>query len=707
MNIKKYTQKDRYGNSMTFEFDVPPLDGGGAPPHPGQAVGTDTVPAMLTPGEFVMNAEATRMFQPQIEAMNEQGRAVQRQQGGSIPSNVPPTPARQTVQHRNAGGHITGGGHGIPGMVGGLPTMDPMVGARMPNNQTAMDNMMVPPVPQVAPQFFNEGGQVRKTGFASFIDALGFGSMLPENQTPVQQQQRKLPVDTSAPDNALGGVATPKNVAPQQVNSPQRTVSSRDVPVDLNKDMNNPQARTQRTQANAQLPQDLEASIGARLDAQGEQQIPEGEVIGTLGAADKETFLKKTIQETNADAQADNQRLYSGRGDKGMENYNENRRIAMGEQAKKKDPSAFDKIFNTLKGAAGELFDEGELGRAALLYLGNRALGFSHGGSLNWTAKQYLQRVDSKAAAHSKRVQGLLDSGEYTKSSVAKYQKTKDINDLVEVGLTYTPTGKTEFRMIPTQGEDGKWSMKREQLREVKGSDGGIYFQNARGERIDPLMTMPHQPENDPSMPEYGAKNQRVAEYLKGTMESKLKLLDSEKGFGGKDQPNRPIGFTADEASKQFVAFARDLGLDPDSEYVQNMASNALAQAYGDAAKGTKATVYTPYLTQQFIREETGTKDHLKTGEDGAGRPTYVRADLIAKVNAQMVAAANQRRKKAGLPDLSPTQIRQTMYNSAMDGWGGLSDKEKAQYNRMASPGETTGFFEYMQDKLADFRTYK
>ena len=28
----------------------------------------DTVPAMLTPGEFVLNKEATAMFGPQIEA---------------------------------------------------------------------------------------------------------------------------------------------------------------------------------------------------------------------------------------------------------------------------------------------------------------------------------------------------------------------------------------------------------------------------------------------------------------------------------------------------------------------------------------------------------------------------------------------------------------------------------------------------------------
>ena len=36
----------------------------------GGAVGSDTVPAMLTPGEFVMNKAATSRFGPMLEAMN-------------------------------------------------------------------------------------------------------------------------------------------------------------------------------------------------------------------------------------------------------------------------------------------------------------------------------------------------------------------------------------------------------------------------------------------------------------------------------------------------------------------------------------------------------------------------------------------------------------------------------------------------------------
>src|SRR5210317_1026503 len=94
-NLKKVTMKDRYGNSVSFEMhnlmqgmtaaQVPPMQDIPTYDHPGDPKGTDTVPAWLTPGEFVMNAEATRMYEPQIKAMNDHGRAVQKAQGGTIP----------------------------------------------------------------------------------------------------------------------------------------------------------------------------------------------------------------------------------------------------------------------------------------------------------------------------------------------------------------------------------------------------------------------------------------------------------------------------------------------------------------------------------------------------------------------------------------------------------------------------------------------
>jgi hypothetical protein len=89
MHIKKYTEKDRYGNTFSYEFDVPSLQ---EIPKPDPSIfkpkGTDTVPAMLTPGENVVNAEASRLpgVQPMLDKLNDMGRVIQKEQGGPIPS---------------------------------------------------------------------------------------------------------------------------------------------------------------------------------------------------------------------------------------------------------------------------------------------------------------------------------------------------------------------------------------------------------------------------------------------------------------------------------------------------------------------------------------------------------------------------------------------------------------------------------------------
>jgi hypothetical protein len=53
--------------------------GGGFAPR-----GVDTIPTMLSPGEFVMNAKSSRKFYSQLKAMNAGQRSAYRDQGGSV-----------------------------------------------------------------------------------------------------------------------------------------------------------------------------------------------------------------------------------------------------------------------------------------------------------------------------------------------------------------------------------------------------------------------------------------------------------------------------------------------------------------------------------------------------------------------------------------------------------------------------------------------
>ena len=103
MKLKSLSQKDRYGNMFSVEFFEPSIpsmiiipemeqgngyNGADTSNHPGDPKGTDTVPAWLTPGENVVNAEASRIpgNQEMIDEMNDQGRAIQQSQGGPIPT---------------------------------------------------------------------------------------------------------------------------------------------------------------------------------------------------------------------------------------------------------------------------------------------------------------------------------------------------------------------------------------------------------------------------------------------------------------------------------------------------------------------------------------------------------------------------------------------------------------------------------------------
>lgn len=58
------------------------LAGGGFAPR-----GTDTIPAMLSPGEFVINAKSTRRFFSQLQAINAGVAPVFRSEGGSVTNN--------------------------------------------------------------------------------------------------------------------------------------------------------------------------------------------------------------------------------------------------------------------------------------------------------------------------------------------------------------------------------------------------------------------------------------------------------------------------------------------------------------------------------------------------------------------------------------------------------------------------------------------
>lgn len=98
---KKTQEKNMRGRKGTILPQDPLMlaSGGPATPSKDDAKGTDTVPAMLTPGEFVVNKDATKKNRGVLEQINNGGKTQKRSSGGPI-------------NYLSAGGISSGGGGG-------------------------------------------------------------------------------------------------------------------------------------------------------------------------------------------------------------------------------------------------------------------------------------------------------------------------------------------------------------------------------------------------------------------------------------------------------------------------------------------------------------------------------------------------------------------------------------------------------------------
>ena len=108
-----------------------------------------------------------------------------------------------------------------------------------------------------------------------------------------------------------------------------------------------------------------------------------------------------------------------------------------GDEAATADPSAFSGALGSIKDFFGDMFDAKELKRMAILYLGARVSGASHGASLGFAGKSYLSRVDAKQTAYNK----VAAAGTYTKESIEIFKQTRDYNDLALKAAPQERTG--------------------------------------------------------------------------------------------------------------------------------------------------------------------------------------------------------------------------------------------------------------------------
>ena len=355
------------------------------------------------------------------------------------------------------------------------------------------------------------------------------------------------------------------------------------------------------------------------------------------------------------------------------------------EAGKKSSPAEVEKTAGLFQELFGDLFDKKELARMAVTYLGGRLLGGSHQGSLKYSTKAYLTRVDSKNATKASNAAAFTKTGKYTPASVAAYAKSGDLADLQAVGAKYQPTGTTETRTINGQ---------KVSVQQVKGSDGTIGYQVGNKVLTKAQLengSKPYDPSFDKSTSEYRTRRSRATKSAAGVFEEIFKRDDRYRIGENEWKQNTKIG--SQKAAHEFWSWAEEEGLDPESDETLNLLGNAYAQAIQDGKGGKfKPRSLTQYLRQQAIREKSGAPELFQTGSGEDGAPTYVRGDKMAIVDNN-ISHIIQSKGLSLKPD--------AFYQKAISEWNKLGPDGQKLYNKSAESGET-GFYVYLNKNLAD-----
>ena len=341
--------------------------------------------------------------------------------------------------------------------------------------------------------------------------------------------------------------------------------------------------------------------------------------------------------------------------------------VAEGEAAAKADPSKLDKAKGFFKDAFSDLFDGKELARMALMYVGSRALGYSHGGSLNWAAKQYTARLEAKQDS----INELVKSGKYTPASIQQYKETGDISVLRAPGTPAQPLGN--FKAFYKDG-------KKIRAQEFKVGDAKVW-QTADGRAVDSSF------HEDPSVvrgtPEYSKRIKDDTKLYTGMVTD----LRTQFGTtpGGRDKADTYATELAPSvAGGKISKWALDNNVP--AEYMGSIVENAYHAAIEHGrATGDKVRDLTPFLEEQYVAAQVGDTSLFKN-EDGK---------TIDGVNVNKMFTAVQAAAGAKGQSLSTSQILQG-YRAA---WEKLDPEVQKEWNRKATDKEN-GFMKFVMNDV-------
>ena len=762
MNLKKVTQKNADGSSISYEFDVPKMQG--VPDHPGDPKGPDTVPAWLTPGEFVVNAEATRMFEPQIEAMNDAGRAVQRQQGGTIPEykadggvvdnsverygipsdykgnvgdaiyNAMSNPSQESYTYKP--GQTEDRNQNIYNLayegridLNTVPNSTPFdksivtqamndAQGKPVNSDVALEDYLnsIPLVPERPQELTDQLNQTNPNLVPQDVDLTNAFDMSPLSlvadglssqeyetpydprinpnrvQVPVQREDRSiletlfgsagsiLPLgytDKAEAEETLATLKTQRDNAVKSGNldiatSLDAKIKEKQGVIDSSNTYNQEVATSRSINDTRDLNDQIERVVYSNASDEDKKTALSG--LG-LASKDVDNVLKdkskvKDITDSNEkdaiassiievvndkDAAKEAAKIKEEEAIKAGLDYIENiENIKSGKGPSNGDTgdiytgSFLDKAEGLLSSVGSffkdnfsTLLDDDKLKNAALLYLGSRAMGYSHAGSLNFVGKRYMGQIESKL----KTADEAALTGKYSKESISKYRDTGNPSDLV-MNKAFSIVGTKEM-VDPKTGKTVAVTTYKDD------NTGKLIHQSVDGKPIPNIGALRTQADEDAKFNNF---KRTIVSNIKGELD---RIPDEEARANISSTIPNPQGF-AGEAYE----VARKLGLD--TAKINSLVPSMIREMIRDTNSGItiNETAVQSYFNKQLINLS------LKEYE--------VKANLN-NANTQELSKIN-----AMIPNSSNPVVLSTFWRGAGEEFGKLSDKEKKFYSGRA-----------------------
>ncbi len=351
-----------------------------------------------------------------------------------------------------------------------------------------------------------------------------------------------------------------------------------------------------------------------------------------------------------------------------------------GENLAQEKPSMFQKVLTALGNAAQGLLNEEDLAEAAIMYLGSRALGYSHGGSLRWTGKRYL----GQQLGHKQKVQKLHEEKQYTSDSIEAYKQSRDAKDLIPITKSTVKIDRTN----PTLVQDKKTG---KQIKAYVAQDktGNKVYVTAGGKPINP-----EQYETDPYRVK-GSKEYNERQYkAQSVAADTFKSLQKQFGTFGEGEDKRTFTDLNPRTAAHHVGqWAAANNIDP------NEAGVLLDQAYADMrnyakASGKRPRDIRPFLNQLVIRTRTGTPELFEAKGSTPENPQWVDAGKMALLNNKVADVMKLNKVEGNVSD-----IANLFMNKKIQEWTGLDQEVRDKYDAMANDHES-GFYVFVADKL-------